>query len=152
MTTPTTISSPAQVPTTRPDVDVLVVRTDGTTHRHRWTPAHDGSLLTHLQAAVGGLIDVVALTDDLDMWLHDEGLYLYEPNPVAMVLAAALGRDTPFYGPVVFTGGPDQHGGTRGLDSRVSAQLVTDAQLVVADRCRVAAVTAAAQAFAARFR
>lgn len=133
-------------------VDVLVVDTDGAARRERWTTGPDGSLLAQLQTAVGGLVDVVALADNLDLWVNDEGLYLCEPNPVATLLTLALGRNAPVYGPGVFTGGADPDGSTRGLDPRTCAQLLGAAQLAAADPTRLAAVTVDAVLFASRYR
>ena len=133
-------------------VDVLVVDPDGAAHRERWTAGPDGSLLAQLQTAVGGLVDVVALADHLDLWVNDEGLYLCEPNPVATLLTLALGRNAPVYGPAVFTGGADPDGSTRGLHARTCAQLMTAAELATADPTRLAAVTVDAVLFASRYR
>lgn len=133
-------------------VDVLLVGVDGAAHRRRWTTDAHGGLLAQLQGAVGGLVDVVALADNLDVWVNDEGLYLCEPNPVATLLALALGRDAPLFGPAVFTGGADQQGDTVGLDPGTCEQLTTLVRLASADPTRLAAVQLAAVAFAARYR
>lgn len=97
----------------------VVVNTDGTAETVTWTPSSDMPTYRHLQKYVGGLIDVVALAPDMDMWVNDEGLILnLEPNLAATVLAAYLRRRaplTPFVGPVVFTGGADDEGETRSL-------------------------------------
>ena len=147
--TPAEEPGPAGAPRT---VDVLIVETDGTSHLQSWTPTADGGLLDQLQRAVGGLVDVVALTDQLDMWVHDEGLYVCEPNPVANLLALAHGRRSPFYGPAVFTGGAGSHGDTRGLQARSLAGLQAAAELARADGTRLAAVTVDAIAFAFDYR
>ncbi|WP_208983657.1 DUF3846 domain-containing protein, partial [Geodermatophilus obscurus] len=73
-------------------IAVVVVDVDGTAVRARWVPEASGGVLDRLQAAVGGCVDVVALGSGLDMWVHDEGLYACALNPVAGVLAAALGH------------------------------------------------------------
>ena len=156
MTMPTTNSAAADCQD-GPDgatgaFDVLVVDTDGAVHRERWTAGPDGSLLAQLQTAVGGLVDVVALADHVDLWVNDEGLYLCEPNPVATLLGLALGRNAPVYGPAVFTGGADPDGGTRGLHPHACAQLMTAAQLAGAGPTRLAAVTVDAVLFASRYR
>lgn len=70
-----------------------------------------------LQGAVGGLVDVVALDDGIDMWVNDEGLFVCEPNPVGWGIARGYGTpQVAYFGAVVFTGGPDDTGRTRGLD------------------------------------
>jgi len=56
------------------------------------------------------LVDVVALTDRLDMWLDDEGLYNHPVNPVATALARRHGFTwQPYHGPVLLCS-VDQHG------------------------------------------
>lgn len=154
MTMPTSHTrAPESTPVDTPrSIDVLIVETDGTSRLQSWTPTADGGLLDQLQGAVGGLVDVVALTDQLDMWVHDEGLYVCEPNPVATLLALAHGRRSPFYGPAVFTGGADASGDTCGLDPRSLAGLQAAAELARADATRLAAVTVDAVAFAFAYR
>ena len=91
-------------------VEVLVVKTDGSVATAQWTPGGGGSLLPQMQAAVGGLIDVAALTRDAAMIVHDEGVYVCAPNPVATMVCLQLGRQHPYFGDVVFIG-TDAHGG-----------------------------------------
>lgn len=51
------------------------------------------------------LIDVVALTSQLDMWIDDEGLYTQPVNPVATALAVHHGFTwQAFHGPVLLCG------------------------------------------------
>jgi len=51
------------------------------------------------------LIDVVALTSQLDMWIDDEGLYTQPVNPVATALAVHHGFTWQvFHGPVLLCG------------------------------------------------
>lgn len=89
----------------------------------------EGESLPALQSAVGGLIDVVQLAPDLDLWVHDEGLYLFEPNPhataVATVFAAQAGARLAqaFHGPAVFTGGVDDEGDTLPLSEEQAEQI-----------------------------
>lgn len=54
---------------------VITISPDGTVAECDWD-INDKSLLPALQQAVGGLVDVVALAADLDMWVNDEGLGL----------------------------------------------------------------------------
>lgn len=155
MTMPTSNTPPADrtpAPGAACSVDVLIVETDGTSHPQSWTPTADGGLLNQLQAAVDGLVNVVALTSRLDMWVHDEGLYVCEPNPVATLLALAHDRPIPCYGTAVFTGGADAHGDTLGLAPQALAQLLAAAELARADATRLAAATVDAVAFAFAYR
>ncbi|WP_189103422.1 DUF3846 domain-containing protein [Streptomyces kronopolitis] len=57
--------------------------------------------------------DVVALTNTLDMWIDDEGLYNHPVNKVATAFAARFGFIWQnYHGPVLLTGGADVDGGT----------------------------------------
>lgn len=48
------------------------------------------------------LVDVVALTDRLDMWIDDEGIYNHPINPLATALARHYGFVwQPYHGPVM---------------------------------------------------
>lgn len=90
----------------------LTIDVDGTTAVQTWDTTDD--TLPHLQRAVGGCVDVVALTGDLDMWLNDEGLLIGLPvNILATGIAALHGLTHQVYvGPVVLTGGADAEGNT----------------------------------------
>lgn len=72
-----------------------------------------------LQQSVEGLVDVVALSPQLDMWINDEGIVRgMAVNPIATQIARLCGRTTqPYYGPVVLTGGADQDGVTLPLST-----------------------------------
>ncbi len=70
---------------------VVVVEVDGAVRADTWAITAEKDTLGYLQDAVGGLIDVVGLTESVDMWVNDEGLFLCEPNPLATMLAAGLG-------------------------------------------------------------
>ena len=50
------------------------ITTDGAATVHDWDVTH--GTLKHLQEAVGGFVDVVALAPDMDMWVNDEGLVI----------------------------------------------------------------------------
>ncbi len=105
-------------------LNVVIVGVDGTPHQETWTSTTSRDTLAWLQDTVGGLVDVVALTDTIDMWLNDEGIYQCEPNPAATLLAADLsghGVHQMFYGPAVFTGGCDEDGTTLGLSAPAAA-------------------------------
>lgn len=124
---PITATIAATVPTT--PVRVVIIETDGTARVEDMTPAASGSLLDPLQTAVGGLIDVAGLGEGLDMYVHDEGFYVCEPNPVASLIAITLGgRTQPFFGPAVFTGGCDSNG----YDVSISDARAAEVQTVAA--------------------
>ncbi|MEU4499218.1 DUF3846 domain-containing protein [Streptomyces sp. NPDC023998] len=58
-------------------------------------------------------VDVVALTDQVDMWLDDEGLYNHPVNKLATLLAIRFGFTyQDYHGPVLLTGGADAEGET----------------------------------------
>lgn len=63
------------------------------------------------------MIDCVSLTNQLDMWLDDEGLYTQHQNPAATVLARHFGlTHQVYYGPALicgFTAEGDSTGLTR---------------------------------------
>jgi hypothetical protein len=66
-------------------------------------PANVHDNLTTMCKVIGcRLVDVVALTDRLDMWLDDEGIYEQQVNPVATALARRFGYTwQDYHGPVV---------------------------------------------------
>jgi hypothetical protein len=66
-------------------------------------PADTGDNLTTMRKAIGAsFVDVVALTDRLDMWIDDEGLYTQKVNGPATLLARRFGFVwQPYHGPVV---------------------------------------------------
>lgn len=58
-------------------------------------------------------VDVVALTDQVDMWLDDDGLYNHPVNKLATLLAVRFGFTwQEYHGPVLLTGGADAEGET----------------------------------------
>lgn len=60
--------------------------------------------------------DVVALTNQWDMWIDDEGMHNHPVNPGATALAQRFGFVFQLYhGPVLLTGGPNAHGNTMPL-------------------------------------
>lgn len=67
-------------------------------------------------------VDAVRLAPDLTMWVDDEGMYGGRVNPVATVIAYRHGfNQQPYYGNVLFLGGADAQGYTRGLtDDRLA--------------------------------
>lgn len=132
---------------------VLVICTDGVTRNERWPVRADGSILAGLQEAVGGLVDVVSLTDQVDLWVNDEGLYVCEPNPFATLVASGFGRWTqPYLGTAVFTGGVDGEGRTLSLGDEVVEALLGVVARAQGDPELVARMTAAAEQFLRRYR
>ena len=134
---------------------ITVVRLDveGNATRAQWSPGPSGSLLEPLQAAVGGDIDVVRLRPEMEMWVHDEGLYRCELNPVASGVAAGMGFSRqPYCGPVVFTGGADEDGNTLGLSDELAEVLLELVERLKANPVRLAAITIRGQAFLAAYR
>lgn len=100
-------------------------------------PTKGGTLRT-LQAGVGGTVDVVRVGNGLDMWLHDEGVFVHEVNKFATTIAWELlgGGTQAFYGPVVFTG-VDDEGDTIGLsrhDEKYLRAIVADILARIARR------------------
>lgn len=79
--------------------------------------SRDGSTLHALYREIGcDLVDVVALTTHVDMWVDDEGMLRQEVNWVATALAYQYGSMTQkFFGNVVLTGGCDAGGATESL-------------------------------------
>jgi hypothetical protein len=83
----------------------------------------DSDALSVLQAAVDGLIEAVDLTNDLTLWVNEEGLLR---NDLKLNLIAEAFYSSPIMGTVVFTGGTDDEGETLGLglaESRYVQQL-----------------------------
>lgn len=77
-------------------------------------PAESGKQLTVMYAVLRcRAVDVVAVTDQVDMWIDDEGLYNHPVNPWATALARRYGWTwQPYHGPVLLTGGADEDGNT----------------------------------------
>lgn len=98
----------------------LKIDEDGTTE---WVTWQGTDSLSTLQRGVGdGPVDVVALTDDVDMWINDEGLFRYGINLAATRLARLHGKThQPYFGPVVITG--QREGATLGLTRAAQAWL-----------------------------
>lgn len=91
------------------------------------------AILAGLYAAIGcDCVDVVRLTDQLDMWVDDEGLYHSDINPLATKLAHHVQSDIPapyrqpYFGTAVFLGVDPDTGDTRSL---LSAAVLSAAEL-----------------------
>jgi len=91
-------------------LDAMLITTVGYLYSIR-LPADSHRELAALYAVIGcDTVDVVRLTERLDMYLDDEGLINGQPiNPIATILARHFGRTTqPYAGPAVLTSlGPD---------------------------------------------
>ncbi len=81
--------------------------------------------LNVLQTAVDGNIEPVMLTDDLEFYVDEEGLYNKTAhNGVAEMLYRVTYNDViPLMGPAVFTGGIDEEGETRGLSDETARRV-----------------------------
>ena len=154
-TTATASATDTDTATATATATITVVRldTEGNATRARWSPGPSGSLLEPLQAAVGGDIDVVRLHPEMEMWVHDEGLYACDLNPVASAVAAGMGFvHQPYCGPVVFTGGADEDGNTLGLSDELAEVLMELVERLKANPVRMAAITIRGQHFLAAYR
>jgi len=108
----------------------VTIAVDGTAEAVQWD-ATRGSL-THLQQAVDGLVDLVALHEHVTMWVNDEGIARGMPmNIVATSIARGFGlTHQSYFGPAVFTGGGGTDGETLGLTERRVEALMNLARLV----------------------
>lgn len=90
----------------------LKIDVDGTIDWVTWQEGEDS--LPILQKSVAGDVDVVALTDSVDMWLNDTGVFHHDINHTATRLARLHGKShQPYFGPVLITG--QSNGETLGL-------------------------------------
>jgi len=77
-----------------------------------------GDPLKTLQDGVAGLVEAIDLSYDLTMWVNEEGKNIELPhNPFAQTLwDEAFGEGSDYiFGDVMFTGGTDQYGNTKGI-------------------------------------
>lgn len=109
----------------------LVIHPDGNLYEVNLKPGrtHLELMREHLDCR---LVDVVALTDTLDMWIDDEGLDSQPVNPLATLLARHHGFTwQPYHGPVLLCS-TDDEGGSVDLDiNQIQALLTHLADLVV---------------------
>ena len=70
-----------------------------------------------LSTAVNGMIELVSINKDIDMWLNEEGKIIgLEPNVIAsMIFYKAFSQLDIIKGNVIITGGSDDDGNTVGL-------------------------------------
>lgn len=102
----------------------LVIHTDGTLVDVNLLPGADHLALMreHLGCR---LVDVVALTNRLDMWLDDEGLYTQPINEIGTALARRHGFVCqPYHGPVLLCS-VDRSGASVDLDTEQLRALLT---------------------------
>jgi hypothetical protein len=100
----------------------LLVRTDGTTERVEYNSDTEYSTLS---GGVGGFIEAVTLSNDLILWVNEEG----KMNGLPINTVASRWYDNRFgagydimVGNAVFTGGVDEEGYTNGLtESQLTA-------------------------------
>ncbi|MEU6460109.1 DUF3846 domain-containing protein [Streptomyces sp. NPDC047065] len=105
----------------------LVVRVDGNFELIDW-PTKSGNTLNTLYKAIEcERVDVVDVTSRFSMWLDDEGLANGAPiNEYASRLYGLYQPlHQPYWGNVVFTGGPDAEGDTLGLNLDQTLELMT---------------------------
>jgi hypothetical protein len=96
--------------------NAVIIKTDGTTE----VVDFSGDSLAVLQKAVGGYVQAIDITDNLTLWVNEEGKLEDLPhNPRAQQyfdLRFGTGADY-IVGDAIFTGGTDSNGDTLGLDS-----------------------------------
>jgi len=84
-----------------------------------------------LYEAVNGLVELVSINEDIDMWLNEEGkVNGLEPNIIASLLYNKVFPNFDvIMGDVVITGGADDEGNTVGL----SDQSIQDVMALIQD-------------------
>lgn len=102
----------------------LVIREDNIEEIN--LPADTGESLKAKYRAIGcTAVDVVRLSTTVDMWIDDESLYNFPPNPLATALARHFGfTRQPYHGPVVLCG-VDDEGNSVDLDTHQIRALLT---------------------------
>lgn len=112
----------------------ITITPDGNTTCRTWTVTEEVRVGEHLRHAVGALVDVVALSPQVGMWIADDGGsggagY----NPVATAIAATYDHGhRRYFGTVVFTGGPDPHRIATPLSATASDHLLATVQAALA--------------------
>ena len=94
-----------------------IINTDGTGGVVEFERGESYSILS---GAVGGYIECVSLSRDLDMWVNEEGKLAGLPiNDVGTRMwMTAFGPTDVIVGDIIFTGGVDDEGETLGLSER----------------------------------
>ena len=92
---------------------VISIRTDNTVEIKQVESIEYETLST----AVNGMIELVSISEDIDMWLNEEGKLIgLEPNVIAtMLFYQAFSKFDLVMGDVIITGGSDDEGNTVGL-------------------------------------
>ncbi|ACZ32456.1 hypothetical protein Xcel_3457 (plasmid) [Xylanimonas cellulosilytica DSM 15894] len=123
---------------------VVTIDVEGNVQVTEWDAQGSEQVSKHLQEAVGGWFDCVGLSESLDMWVNDDGIALGLPvNVVATGIAARFGlTHQPYWGPVVFTGGPDADGASRPLGDLMTKAVIFHAEAVKASLFGVQVVPA----------
>jgi|SRR5690606_22842815 len=111
---------------------VVKIDADGVPSTEEWNLEPSGQVLPLLQGAVGGefrRVDCVNLLERLDMWIGEESMHEFEPNPVATALAASTGLVwQKYHGPVVLAGVDPTTGRTLPLSADHAVFLVHQAR------------------------
>ena len=117
------------------DGNALVIDADGTLTAIK-LPATN-RLATMYAALRCRLVDVVRLTDKLDMWLDDEGIYNHPVNPYATEFARRFGyvyQD--YYGPVLLCSVTDDGNSVDMTADQTRATLTQVGEILAAIGCR----------------
>jgi hypothetical protein len=86
-----------------------------------------------LSTAVNGMIELVSISEDIDMWLNEEGKLIgLEPNVIAtMLFYKAFSKFDLVMGNVIITGGSDDEGKTIGLSNESIIDIMTMLQSAI---------------------
>lgn len=100
-------------------VSGILINTDGTVQDVTSNEGEDTLRFMYRVLNVQ-MVELVSLTDTLDLWIDEEGMYSgQEPNEPATRFAARHGFRNPWgiplMGPVLILGGTDEEGDTRSL-------------------------------------
>ncbi|MFE1335889.1 DUF3846 domain-containing protein [Streptomyces microflavus] len=105
---------------------VLRMEADGRFELIEWPRPGGGTLNTLLKAIGCRSVDAVGISDDLTMWLDDEGIVT--GLPVNMGATALYAAHKPphqtYHGTVVITGGTDRHGDTLPLTTDQITEII----------------------------
>jgi len=102
---------------------VISIRTDNTVEVKEVESIEYETLST----AVNGMIELVSISEDIDMWLNEEGKLIgLEPNVIAtMLFYQAFSKFDLVMGDVIITGGSDGEGKTIGLSDESIVDIMT---------------------------
>jgi len=95
---------------------VISIRTDNTVEIKEVESIEYETLST----AVNGMIELVSINEDIDMWLNEEGKLIgLEPNVIATIIwNKVFPNFDVVMGDVIITGGADEEGNTTGLSDK----------------------------------